>query len=81
MKVGSGVRFDAEGFPVVGDDDEVIQAAKKVSEARRVSPCSLQPPFQDFLRRYVLPFYLPFVPIPNRSETRGALHTSFRRYL
>jgi len=35
MKVGSGVRFDAEGFPVAGEDDPVIQAAKKAAKASK----------------------------------------------
>ncbi len=35
MKLGSGVRFDAEGFPVaVEEEDPVIQAAKKAAKAR-----------------------------------------------
>lgn len=29
MKVGSGVRFDAEGFPVGGEGDPMVAAARK----------------------------------------------------
>ena len=35
MKVGSGVRFDAQGFPVAEEDDPVIQAAKKAAKASK----------------------------------------------
>eukprot|EP00903_Cladosiphon_okamuranus_P011300 g10655.t1 len=37
LRVGSGVRFDAQGFPMVDDDDPVIQAAKKTAQPAGVS--------------------------------------------
>lgn len=40
LQVGSGVRFDSQGLPVVAKDDPVIQAAKKTAKVRRI-PVSL----------------------------------------
>lgn len=81
MKVGSGVRFDADGFPVAGGDDPVIEAAKKTSEARRVSPCIPQSsPLEDspMVRCRIA---APFCSDLNVLKEVVALHGSFRRYL
>lgn len=51
MKVGSGVRFDSRGFPAMGEDDPVIQAAKKRTKVRN-TPASL-PFFVCFLQHRV----------------------------